>query len=205
MRKALLIAASCLLASIVIAQSQKSQSQTEKPALNVKPIFHPLNVKTGYWESTMNTQSNGPMPVPPDMQARLAQMTPQQRAMLESLMKGENMALAAPKTMTSKSCWTAKDLQKDPLYEDRCTWTGLTSTGTQLDGKGTCWMDKAKQMRVNAKMHIAVVDSEHIKGTVQMILSSDGRSMTTYYDLTAKYLGPVCGKNESNMKLTATP
>ncbi len=167
--------------------------------------FQPLNLKTGYWESTMNMKSNGSLGMTPDMQARLAQMSPQQRAMIEAYMKGMTGAMAIPKTVTSKSCWTEKDMQKNPLFEDRCTWTDLTSTGTELDGKGTCWMDNAKQMKANVKMHVTVVDSEHVKGTGQIIINSGGHTMTNDYGLAANYLGPVCGKNESNMKVNTTP
>jgi hypothetical protein len=189
MRKAALLAALSLWTAIALGAGK----------------FAPLNIKTGYWESTLHQKGSGGLPITPDMQARLAQMTPQQRAMLEAYMKGANVAVTTPKTMVDKGCWTEKDLQKSPLFGDRCTWTDLTSTGTKLQGKGTCWMDNAKQEKMNVTMNVSVVDSEHVKGTMQLIMSGGGRSLTSDYDLTAKYLGPVCGKNESNMEMGTAP
>lgn len=167
--------------------------------------FTPLKVKTGFWESTLNQKGSGSIPMTPDMQARLARMTPQQRAMLEAYMKGMSSAAAVPKTITSKGCWTGKDVRTNPLFEDRCTWSELTSTGTELAGKGTCWMDAAKKEKVNVTMHVTVVDSEHVKGTAHVSMGSGGQSFTSDYQLSAKYIGSVCGKNDSNMKLKAVP
>jgi hypothetical protein len=66
-------------------------------------------------------------------------------------------------------------------------------------------MDNTKQAKMNVTMNISVADSEHVKGTMQMRMSGGGHSFTSDYDLTAKYLGPVCGKNESHMEMGTTP
>ena len=72
MRKVLSAALVGLLASVVLRAAGKVQ---------------PLNVKTGLWQVSTTTTMSGLPEIPPDMQARLDQMTPEQRAKMEAMMK----------------------------------------------------------------------------------------------------------------------
>ena len=68
--------------------------------------FQPLKVKTGLWQVTEISNLSG---LPPEM-LRMMGQTP------------------GPRTITYKSCVTAKDLNSNPWAkgaEEKCTWTVL--------------------------------------------------------------------------------
>jgi Protein of unknown function (DUF3617) len=84
----------------------------------------PVNVKTGLWQVEMTLNFKG---LPPNMQAMLDQMTPQQRA-----------AAGLGGTKTYKQCVTAKGVNTPWVQEDdNCHWTILKSTSSDLDVRGT--------------------------------------------------------------------
>src|ERR1700676_2872864 len=72
MRKILSSTLICLSAEVVLLAAGKVQ---------------PLNVKTGLWQVSTTTTMSGLPDIPPEMQARLDQMTPEQRAKMEAMMK----------------------------------------------------------------------------------------------------------------------
>jgi hypothetical protein len=158
--------------------------------------FHPLNIKAGLWEETWTSSTTGAPPIPADMQARLAQMTPEQRAHIEAYMK--NLTSGIPKTRTYKACITKEKLNSNP-FSDReakeCNWTELISTGTRLDAQGTC-VTGSEQMKTNVKMHVEVLDSEHVKGTGEFAFSNGGNTMNSAFQATGKYLGAECGNTQ---------
>jgi uncharacterized protein DUF3617 len=156
--------------------------------------FHPLNVKTGLWEETWTSTTTGAPPISADMQARLAQMTPEQRARIEAYMK--SMTSGTPKTRSFKVCITKEKLNSNPFNDAKnakdCTWSELTSTGTKLDAVGTC-ISGSEHMRTDVSMHVEVLDSEHVKGTGKNTFSNGGNSLHTVFDASGKYVGPACG------------
>lgn len=174
MRKLVLLGALILLASAALAVD----------------AWHPLNVKYGLWETTMNNKVSGLPPVSADMQAKLAQLPPDQRARIEAMMN--NMGKGMPQTHGYKSCLTADKMKTNPFSEKNCTWTNLTSTATRLVGHGTC-VTGSENMKTDVTMDIEAVNSENVKGTVKMIMSNGGHSMTSEVNMTSKYVGPDCG------------
>jgi Protein of unknown function (DUF3617) len=148
--------------------------------------YQPLNVKTGAWETTYVTTISGTPPIPADM---LAKMTPEQRARFQEAMG--RMASGTPRTRTYKTCETKKDLEKDPFEdkENSCVGTVLTSTGSKMEVHEVCTMEDAK---VDAKVHIEAVDSEHVTGTVQSNASGGGNTMNINGTFTSKWLGAIC-------------
>jgi hypothetical protein len=108
----------------------------------------------------MNTTVNGRLPITPDMQARLAQISPEQRARIEDYMN--NMASGIPKTISYKSCVKKENLDKYPFAGRNCTYTVLSSTGTKMDVHGVCILSEGIQDRITA--HLQVLDPEHVQG-----------------------------------------
>lgn len=110
MKSSLIISATCLMAAVAAAGTEK---------------FQPVHVKTGLWRVTRTTTINGGLP--PDMQAKLVHMPPEERARLEAAMK--KRLGGVPDSTNFKSCVTEKDLKNQP-WEDRsgCKWTVITST-----------------------------------------------------------------------------
>src|SRR5580704_11513105 len=68
--------------------------------------FHPLDVKTGEWEASVNVAMNGAPPIPAEA---LARMTPEQRARLEEQTKS-----LSGRTIVHKSC-VKKEKLDQPL------------------------------------------------------------------------------------------
>lgn len=150
---------------------------------------NPLNLKTGLWQTTMTSTVSGAPPMTPDMQAKLAQLSPEQRAQLEAVIKSQYGG--TPRTMTWKSCVKKEDLNKWPFDDpkNKCKYTVHSSTGSTMDVSGTC---TTNEYNVEFKLHLVVSDPEHASGTGQQTLSQGGQSMTGKYSGSSKWLGATC-------------
>jgi hypothetical protein len=152
--------------------------------------IHPLDVKQGQWETTSSMQMSG-MPaatIPPDI---LAKMPPEQRAKVEAM-----MAARAGKPTARTSCMT-----KEKMHEawntgqealKTCTTTVLTSTGSKQEMRVEC---NRNGMKTSGTIKVEALDSEHIKGTVQMMSddpSKSGPGMNMSYTFTSKWVGEAC-------------
>lgn len=178
MRKVLLGAAICLLASVVIAATGE---------------VTPLNVKTGLWQVTATDTANGLPPIPPEMQAKLDQMSPEQRAKIEEMMKSRFSG--TPQTITYKKCVTKEDLSKNAFgkSDDKCTWTVLKSTGSDMEVKGTsCEAGKAYGMYSDINMKLHVVDSGNVNASVQASATGNGKTTNINSTLAGKWIGATC-------------
>jgi len=150
--------------------------------------FKPLDVKLGLWETTNTFQTSG-MPqvnIPPDA---LARMTPEQRARVEAMTKGSGSA----RTTTQKSCMTREKMNKQEMFTDNkmdCTKTVVSSSSSKLEMRMQCTTDGAK---TNGTFRIEAVNSENVKGSMQMATTSGDRTMNMNSNFTAKWLGPDCG------------
>lgn len=175
MRKAILIGAVLLLAMVA----------------SVSGNVNPLNLKPGLWQTTMTYTIKGTPPMPPDMEARLAQMTPEQRAKYEAMLK--NQYGGTPKTNTWKSCVKKEDLNKYPFEDPRkkCTYTVLSSTGSKMDVSGTCTPGN-DGYEYGFKVQLETADSEHAKGTGQLTISKGSQIMTGDYRGSSQWLGATC-------------
>lgn len=175
MRRVILIGAVLLLAMVA----------------SVSGNVNPLNLKPGLWQTTMTATIKGAPPMPPDMEARLAQMPPEQRARIEATLKSRYGG--TPQTSTWKSCVKKEDLNKWP-FEDpnkKCTYTVLGSTGSKMDVRGTCTPNK-DGYEYGFNFHLETVDSEHAKGTGQMTISKGGQTTTGDYSGSSHWLGATC-------------
>jgi hypothetical protein len=174
-RHALLVTLFMSFASLVFAGSGNVQ---------------PLNVKTGLWQTTMTITLSGAPPMTPEMQAHLAQMSPEQRARIEAMMKQKFGG--TPETHTYQSCITKEDLNKYPFTDPKqnCTYNVLTSTGSKMDVSGTC--TQSDGTKANFNMRLDAVDSENVKGTGQLVLSGNGRTTNGNYSGTGKWLSSSC-------------
>lgn len=176
MRKAVLIGAVLLLAMVG----------------SVSGNVNPLNLKPGLWQTTMTFTLSGTPP--PEMEARLAQMTPEQRAKYEAMFKSQYGG--TPKTRTWKSCVKKEDLNKYP-FEDpnkKCTVTVLSSTGSKMDVRGTC-VPGNDGYEYGFKVQVEAADPEHAKGTGQMTASRGGQTITGNYSGSSQWLGATCPAN----------
>jgi hypothetical protein len=134
--------------------------------------FQPLKVKTGLWQMTESLKWTG---VPPQMAA---------------------MMKAASQTRTYKSCVATKDLNTNPWADgssDKCTWTVLNSTGTEMEVRGTsCDLGKNYGMTADVHGKIHVLDSENGTGSMTVILTGNGQIMNGIASYTGKWIGQSC-------------
>jgi Protein of unknown function (DUF3617) len=129
----------------------------------------PLKVKTGVWQMTQTVTWTG---LPPQMAA----------------MNGH--------TTKYKSCVMAKDLDSNPWEDgtdDKCTWTVLNSTGTDMEVKGTS-CEAGKEYGMTAEIHgkIHIQDSENGTGTMEITMTGNGQTMHGHATYTGKWIGATC-------------
>ena len=175
MRKVSLLGVVCLITAAILAANGS---------------FQPLKVKTGLWQITITSTEKGAPPIPPDMQARLDQMSPEQKAKVEAMIKSRYSG--TPQTTTYKKCVTAKDLNTNP-FDSKCQWTILSATGTDLEAHGTsCDAGKNNNLVSEEKVKAHVIDSENAKGTVELTISGSSQTSHVNGTITGKWIGATC-------------
>jgi hypothetical protein len=134
--------------------------------------FQPLKVKTGLWQMTETVT--------------WTELPPQMAAMMS----------AVPPTRTYKTCVRIEDLNSNPWAEgsgDKCTWTVLNSTGTDMEVRGTsCDFGKNYGMKADVHGKIHVVDSENGTGSMAVTLTGNGQAMNGHASYTGKWIGASC-------------
>jgi hypothetical protein len=151
--------------------------------------IRPLDVKTGQWETTVSGQTTGMPPIPDEVLNRL---TPEQRAKMQAAMQ----ANSGSKANVSKHCMTPKDLEKGFNAADQaaaansCSRLVVTSTGSKQEIRMEC---TSGEMKTSGSIKVEAVDSEHVKGMIQMTSSgNDGHTMNMNYTFASKWVGAAC-------------
>ena len=152
--------------------------------------FRSLDVKTGQWETTVNGQTTGMPPIPDEVLNRL---TPEQRAKMQAAMQ----ANSGSKASVSRHCTTSKDLEKGFNAADQaaaansCSRLVVTSTSSKQEIRMDC---TSGGMKSSGSIKVEAVDSEHVKGSIQMTSSNDGHTMNMNYTFVSKWVGPACSE-----------
>lgn len=149
--------------------------------------FHPLDVKTGQWQTTLIPQTSGTVPVPDELAKRL---TPEQLAKLQEAMQSRN-----GKSTVHKSCLTKDQLDKGFNAGDdsgkACTRTLISSSGSKQEIRIEC---NREGIKANGTVKVEAVDSETVKGTIVMTASNNEHSMNMNNTFTSKWIGPACSE-----------
>jgi len=135
--------------------------------------LQPLKVKTGLWQMTQKVTSSGNVP-------------PQFAPMIKN---------AVP--ISYKSCVKPKDLIVNPWSNGtdnkKCTWTAVSSTGTDMEVQGTCSLRNSEgrsSMQMHGKIH--ALDSEHGTASMKVSVNFNGQPMNYTLELTGKWLAATC-------------
>ena len=151
------------------------------------------SIKPGLWEAEVSATTN--MTLPPEAEARIAALPPEQQEMVRSRMGRGN-----PVSSTTRSC-VAPNTTVDSLIADsqrngpmKCTISNksVTSSGGSFDTN--CTGDGST---ATAHVQFTRVDDEHATGKMHMTMTStrNGRNMNASSDSTIhyKYLDSACG------------
>ena len=158
------------------------------PAVWAANKVQPLNVRVGLWEVTTTVASNGQMPIPADLLARL---TPEQRARMEERMKANSSSKT--RTATHKNCLTKEKLDRGETFSEErktCAETLVTSTSSTVEVRVVCENEGVKS---NGTLHIDALNSENVKGSVHMVASGGEHSMNMSSTFTGKWIASSCG------------
>jgi hypothetical protein len=159
--------------------------------------YKPLNVKTGLWQVTAVHTASGAPPIPADMQARMAQMSPEQRARVEEMIRSRFGG--TPQTTTYKKCVTAKDLSTNPWAngpDEKCAWSILNSTASDMEVHGSsCGEARDQSMKTDVTVKFHALDPENVKATMQGSATSNGHTTNISGTYTGKWISATCPAN----------
>ena len=189
--KQLRVGATVSVLTMIVAVAMFAQQKPQTPDLGkTLPAIRvvPLNIKPGLWETTINSNVDGGLPIPAGMLERLS---PEQRTRFEERMKANSAAHA--RTTTHTKCVTREDIEKQKLdfaSNKECTPTVITSTSTAAKGTLSCESD---EMKSTATFSVEAPDQEHLKGSSHGSIAGNGQTMKIDSAFTSKWLGSSCG------------
>jgi hypothetical protein len=112
---------------------------------------------------------------------------------------GTNQVMGNPMKTDYKTCIKAKDLNTNPWVngpEEKCTWTVVTSTSTDIEIKGTsCELGKEMGMDTNIDLKLHAVDTANVKATLDGSSTGNGRTMNMTGAFTGKWMSASCPAN----------
>ena len=113
---------------------------------------------------------------------------------------GTHQVMGKPMKTDYKKCITAKDLNTNPWVngpEEKCTWTVVTSTASDMEIKGTsCELGKEDGMDTNVDLKLHAVDTENVKATMQGTSTGNGQTVNVSGAFTGKWMGASCSANK---------
>lgn len=149
----------------------------------------PFNVKPGLWEFTIKGESGGTPSIPPEA---LSQMTPEQRARMEAMMKGAMAKAAEPHTR--QQCVTQQDIDKgfdkfDDKTQGRCTRTVTSRTSTLVEGRVQCTAPN----NASGSYRFEAPNPQSVIGRWDMAMGDAGHGMRMKQEMQGKWLSADCG------------
>jgi hypothetical protein len=143
-----------------------------------------LNVKTGLWEITAITVTQGVPPMPAEV---LSKLTPEQRAKLEGVFQS---SAAKPHTHTSKECVTEEDLAQPFSANDdkNCVSTVVKSTATSQEVDVSC----GGEIGGKGKLRVQTPTPESMTGDFEIQAGNGDEPMTIKTQLKGRWLGASC-------------
>ncbi|HKO20833.1 MAG TPA: DUF3617 domain-containing protein [Acidobacteriaceae bacterium] len=157
-------------------------------------VAQSASIKPGLWETEISVTTN--MTLPPDAEARIAALPPEQQAMIRSRMGG-----GKPTTSTNKSC-VAPNTTIDSLLNQQTQRNGpmqCTVSNRSISSSGGSFDTTCTGAGSTATAHVEFtrLDDEHATGKMHMTMNStrNGKTMSGSSDSTLKYkyIGADCG------------
>jgi hypothetical protein len=154
--------------------------------------YKPLDVKVGLWEATTSSQTSGAPPIPEEL---LSKLTPEQRAKMDAAVKARQAQ--GPQTRVTKSCLTKDALAKAMAFggggdNDTCKRTLVSSSSSKQEVHIEC-NDENTKMKSSGDLHLEAVNSETVKGSLQIASTNGTNKMNVQTNFSAKWLSANCG------------
>jgi Protein of unknown function (DUF3617) len=133
--------------------------------------LQPLDVKTGLWQVTETVTWTG---YPPQFGA----------------------AMGNARTHSHEMCVRTPDLSTNPWGQgsgEKCTWTVLSSTGTDMEVRGTsCEMGSEYGMTAEVHGRIHVLDAKDGTGSFDIVMTGNGHTINGHASYAGKWVGSSC-------------
>lgn len=148
----------------------------------------PFDIKPGLWEFTASMQMSGAPPIP-----NLDQMTPEQRARIEAVLKN-----SGARPITSKKCITREGIQKaiaeaSSSKDKPCAPKLVSSSPSKVVVHIECSAE-GREMKSNGDIVVERQDSEHFTATGAVkVTSASGRTMEMKSSMTGTFVSSDCG------------
>lgn len=136
----------------------------------VTQSVQPLEASTGLWQMSETVTWTG---LPPAMAAMMA----------------------SGKTHSYTSCVKPEDLRSNPWQEgsqEKCTWTVLTSTATDMDVKGTGCSVGVQGMTLDVRGRIHLSDPKNGTASFDISMAANGQGAQGHASYTGKWLSAAC-------------
>lgn len=150
------------------------------------------SLKPGLWEinNKMTGGSGATEKALAEAQKQLANMPPDQRKMMESMMAKQGVGMGAGGAMTAKVCMTQEMIDRDevPTQQGDCKQSTSPRTGNSMKFSFVCTRPPA-----SGESQVTFVSPEVY--TLNMTLKSmaSGQPETMNMDATARFVSPACG------------
>jgi|SRR5579864_7754093 hypothetical protein len=139
-------------------------------AAAVSQSVQPLKANTGLWQMTETITWSE---LPPDMAAMMRN----------------------GRTHNYTSCVKTEDLRSNPWAqgsEEKCKWTVLSSTGTDMDVKGTGCEVGMEGMTADVRGKIHLTDAKNGTGSFDISMSGNGQTLRGHASYTGKWASASC-------------
>jgi hypothetical protein len=148
-----------------------------------------LNVKPGLWEFSSAGQSSGVPPIPDDALARL---TPEQRQQFQAAIQSSMGSASKPKLF--KKCITPEEVEKGfDLQESKdstCQRSVVSATSSEFQIHAVCSRSEGS---TTVDSHFQTSGADQVVGTVHVVTTRAGKTMTIDSSVNGKWLGASCG------------
>ena len=148
-----------------------------------------LNVKPGLWEFSSAGQANGMPPIPDEALARL---TPEQRQQFQAAIQSSMGSASKPKLF--KECITpekvAQGFDVQESKDSTCQRSVVSSTSSEFAIHAVCTRTEGS---TTIDSHYQLNGSDQVAGTVHVVTSREGKTMTIDSSVNGKWLGASCG------------
>lgn len=153
-------------------------------------LAEPLDLKPGLWETTINSEAHGQLPM---SQAQLQKLSPQQRAAMEKMQARNNQ----PRTRVMKVCLTQQKLDKSENAflsgkpGMKCDSKLSRHTRTSVVGTRHCTKSDKEQTE---DFDYEVQDREHVTGKLNITISNGTKTMSSKGNISSRWISVSCGK-----------